>query len=180
MIANLVAGYLGAGGGVATDYESIATANGTGSSGVITFSSIPSTYSHLQIRGMTVTSLNFQNTLVTFNGDTGANYSQHQLVGTGSAASANGLTNQNNMTLGQNGTSTYPSADIMDILDYADTNKYKTVRDLSGVDSNNTGQGLIILRSGSWRNTAAITSITLTLSGGNYNSATSYALYGIK
>ena len=160
-------------------FDSIASASGTGASGVINFSSIPGTYKHLQIRAMTTASANFQNTCVTFNGDTGANYSQHQIVGTGAAVSGAGFANETFMTLGQNGTSVYPGIEIMDILDYANANKYKTVKDLSGTDTNGTGQTLIILRSGSWRNTAAITSITLTLSSGNYNTATRFALYGI-
>jgi len=166
---------------VTSSYYSIATQTvGSGGASSITFASIPSTYTHLQIRCSTLSSSSFSNTLVTFNGDTGANYTYHQLVGNGSSASAYGAASQNNAVLGQQGTTTYPAAEIMDILDYANTNKYKTVRDLSGTDSNNTGQGLIILRSSVWMNTNAITSITLTNGGGNYAQYSSFALYGVK
>ena len=166
---------------VPNSYYSIATQTvGSGGASSITFSSIPSTYTHLQIRVMALSAASFHNTLVQFNGDTGANYTLHQLVGNGSAASAYGTGGQNNFTLGQLGTSTYPGVEIMDILDYANTNKYKTVRDLSGTDSNGTGQTLIILRSGVWMNTSAVTSITLTNDGGSYNQYSSFALYGVK
>jgi hypothetical protein len=67
---------------------------------------------------------------------------------------------------------------ILDILDYKDTNKYKTARSLDGSDAN--GSGEISLRSGSWRNTAAITSITLTPTGTGIAQYSSFALYGIK
>ena len=162
-------------------YASIGTVTvGSGGASSITFSSIPSTYTHLQIRVMALSAANFHNTVVQFNGDTGANYTLHQLVGNGSAASAYGTNGQNNFTLGQLGTSTYPGVEIMDILDYANTNKYKTVRDLSGTDTNGTGQTLIILRSGVWINTNAVTSITLFDEGSSYNQYSSFALYGVK
>ena len=164
-----------------SSYYSIATQTvGSGGASSITFTSIPSTYTHLQIRVTSLSAHNFSNTIVQFNGDTGANYTLHQLVGNGSAASAYGTGGQTNITVGQQGTSTYPGVEIMDILDYANTNKYKTVRDLSGTDSNGTGQTLIILRSGVWMNTSAVTSITLTNDGGSYNQYSSFALYGIR
>jgi len=55
-------------------YESIASASGTGSSGTITFSSIPSTYTHLQIRGIGRNSYPSTQVNVRFNSDTGSNY----------------------------------------------------------------------------------------------------------
>jgi hypothetical protein len=68
---------------------------------------------------------------------------------------------------------------IIDILDYANNNKNKTVRYLGGYDAN--GSGRMVFGSGLWLNTAAITSITL--EGleytSNYNQYSSFALYGI-
>jgi hypothetical protein len=69
-------------------------------------------------------------------------------------------------------------AGIIDILDYADTNKYKTVRALSGTDNN--GSGDIILGSGLYQQTTAITSITLEANGVNWLTNSSFALYGIR
>jgi len=165
------------------DYESIQTFNGTGSSGVITFSSIPSTYKHLQLRLFVKDTGGLSPEIqVTFNSDTASNYSRHRLTGNGTSAAAFGAANTSNIPfIGQVGlptaASTYGVA-IIDILEYKNTNIYKTVRVLSGQDSN--GSGGIDFTSGSWRNTAAISTVTVSLSGSNYTTASSIALYGIK
>lgn len=166
-------------------YESIATAVGTGSSGVITFSVIPGTYKHLQVRAIvrnTSTGTGEQSVLVTANGDTGANYATHRLTGNGSAAGAQSYTSGTaivpyfNSSNG-NAASIY-GVYVWDILDYANTSKNKTFRLLGGSDFN--GSGTVGLISGAWFNTNAITSLTFTSGGGNWTTATQYALYGIK
>ncbi len=165
------------------NYESIATFNGTGSSGTITFSSIASTYKHLQIRLIAKDTGGVSPQIqVTFNSDTASNYSRHRLTGNGTSAAAFGEANTSNIPfLGQVGlptaASTYGVA-IIDILDYSNTNIYKTLRVLSGQDSN--GSGGVDFTSGSWRNTAAISTVTVSLSGSNYTTATQIALYGIR
>jgi hypothetical protein len=68
---------------------------------------------------------------------------------------------------------------VIDILDYANTNKYKTIRSLSGTSYNNNN-GAVGLFSGSWRNTNAITAITLQASAANLAQYSQFALYGIK
>lgn len=179
---NTIAGML-SGGVAATDFESIATANGTGSSGTITFSSIPSTYTHLQIRTFAKTSqVNAYSFLYfTLNGDTTTSYSAHELVGNGSAASASAGTSLASSWMGYcgaaNTTSNYGGI-VTDILDYANTNKYKTIRSLGGLDSN--GAGYVSLDSGLWMKTNAISSISIISGAGNFTTASSFALYGIK
>lgn len=169
---------------VATSFESIATTTvGVGGALSITFSSIPSTYTHLQIRGInkdTGVGSGFQVLGVQFNGDTGSNYSLHRLTGNGTAAAAGAGSNTTTFYTGTtvlNTANTYGGF-ILDILDYANTNKYKTARSLDGSDGN--GSGEISLRSGSWRSTSAITSITLTTTGTLIAQYSSFALYGIK
>jgi hypothetical protein len=166
-------------------YESIATANGTGSSGTITFSVIPSTYKHLQIRGIlknTNGGAYDDPTYMRFNGDTGSNYSYHALYGNGSGAAASAGTSSVYIvsygTPANNFTNIWGGA-VIDILDYADTNKYKTSRWLNGFDSNTT-TGSIDFTSGNWRSTSAITSISFITAGGNWATNTTLALYGIK
>ena len=172
-----------------TSYESIETFTLGSATSSITFTSIPSTYKHLQIRYMArsdqagVDRLGME---VNFNSDTAANYSSHQLFGIGSSASASAYTSSSFI---YTGLSDIPAATasanifgvgIIDILDYADTNKYKTTRTLCGQDQNNTN-GRIFLTSGNWRNTAAITSIRLQPeSASNFTQYSSLALYGIK
>lgn len=168
-------------------YQSIASATGTGSSTTITFSSIPQTYQHLQIRGIvkntfSTTSTGVGNVNITFNGVGGTSYATHTLRGSGTAASAFGDANYSSIypnavaNSHANNTNTV-GAIIIDIHDYASTTKNKTVRNFSGVDYN--GGGLIELNSGVFLSTSAITSITLTTSQ-NWTTQTQYALYGIK
>ena len=162
-------------------YESIATVYGSGGS-TLTFSSIPSTYTHLQIRVMSLTSATAPNAILRFNSDTGSNYTAHQLYGSGSVAGSNipgsGSNPQTSIPVAQLGSSTQPGVGVVDILDYANTNKYKTIRSLSGYDAN--GSGYIILRSGAWMSTSAVTSITLLTDSGNFNTNSVFELYGIR
>lgn len=168
---------------VAGDFQSITTATGTGSSGVITFSSIPATFQHLQIRGFTKSSGGGSNWKVQFNSDTGSNYANHYLQTNGSVVSPGGEINQTGMNFyAATATSTAASvyaAVVMDILDYTSTNKAKTVRTFNGVDTN--GGGNNDFDSGLWFATpAAITSITITLNSGSFTTDSKIALYGIK
>jgi hypothetical protein len=75
-----------------SSFESIATATGTGSSATITFSSIPSTYQHLQIRGIARATSGGETEPIDlrlyFNGLTTGIYSSHALYGNGSSAAA--------------------------------------------------------------------------------------------
>ena len=166
-----------------TDYESIATTTvGAGGSSTITFSSIPATYTHLQIRGIARDGTG-NSISMTLNSDTGANYARHRLTGNGTAAGAVGTASINNMPLfGQSGVGSSAStfaAFVLDLLDYANTNKYKTVRNLSGLDQN--GSGSVEFMSGLWQSTSAVSTITLTNAGAiNFTQYSSFALYGIK
>jgi hypothetical protein len=164
------------------DFESIATVAVTGSNVTsITFSGIAGTYTHLQIRAFLVSGASANN-LFRFNGDTGNNYTWHQIQGNGSSASGVSFTSTSTPPWGLNsGNSSYPMASIIDILDYANTNKYKTVRTLSGNDGTGDGASRVGLYSGVWMNTAAITSIVLINDGGSSIQPNShFALYGIR
>jgi hypothetical protein len=163
------------------DYDSIATVTLGSNGSTITFSSIPSTYRHLQVRG-TLNNTGTDAALVTFNGDSGANYARHRLAGNGSATNASGGGSQNNFYInsyvGFLSTASVFSPMILDILDYKETTKYKTARALSGGENNSSGG--VELNSGLWQNTAAVTSITFTSSTGNWLAGSTLALYGIK
>jgi len=167
-------------------FESIATVTVSGSASSITFSNIPQTYTHLQIRGISRSTASLTFTFVfgdiMFNSDfTGTNYYQHYVQGDGSATAA-----ANNYPLwywaADNAVnSNIYGAAIFDILDYTNTNKKKTVRILGGVDNN--GSGGIDFHSILWNNTAAISSIRLTIPFNDYGvfqNRTTFALYGIK
>jgi hypothetical protein len=175
MIGAITAGLFstGAAAGGGTSYESIATVNvGLLGSSSVSFSSIPSTFKHLQVRAY-LKGTAASNRNLTFNGIT-SGYFQHRLEGSGTAASAGGYTSQSAIAMPI--TSSEWGQVIFDFLDYADTNKNKTVRMLGGYDAN--GSGFIGLTSGSVANTAAITSITI--AGDTWQQYSSFALYGIK
>ena len=169
----------GAGGVAAGDYESIATTTvGAGGTTSISFTSIPQTYTHLQLRYFGGNNASPGGSgFVSFNGDTtSSNYYDHLLYGNGtsaaSAADANGRYLPYNL-----GDVNKWGVNITDILDYTNTNKYTVARSLGGYDAN--GSGYILFVSNLWKNTAAITSITIETSQ-SFVQYSSFALYGIK
>jgi hypothetical protein len=173
-------GYRSFAAAAAPAFESIATASGSGVS-TITFSSIPSTYNHLQIRIFGQAASSGGVVRMRFNGDTGSNYTAHYLTGYGSSVGAGGNVSLNNMyTYGYSSNVNSFFSNIVDIVDYASTTKYKTSRMLGGYDSNGTNSQEINLFSHLWLNTNAITSITIYGDGGNFSSSTVFSLYGIK
>lgn len=175
----------GAGGGGATDFQLISTQVLTGSSASITFSSIPSTFRHLQVR-MTLKDSNAGATMgkayYTYNGDTGANYAWHYLEGNGSGMGS-GWSNTYANSIYSVATTLFTasahSAHIMEIADYSQTTKYKTTRILGGAAPSIYGAQSVSLTSGLWMNTAAITSLTIgAQSGQNFVSGCRFSLYG--
>ena len=171
---------------ITSSYESIASATGTGSSGTITFSTVPSGFKHLQIRGIgrsTRANVN-SNMYVGFNGDTTtANYYGHYLNGDGSSAGAGAKIGTQTINAawltGSTAAADTYTAFVIDILDYGSTTKNKTLRSLQGYDLN--GSGVIVLNSGVWFNSStAISSIEITDPLGNFTSLTKIALYGVK
>jgi hypothetical protein len=196
MIGAITAGLFSVGTPASTNsYESIATVTLGSNASSISFSGIPSGYKHLQIRAMAVNTAGTNGQYAQArvgNGsvDSGTNYSDHYLRGNGTSANAgNAVSASYFRAFGHTGGTTSnarPTSLIMDILDYADTNKNKTFRTLNGADDNNTGvaSGEIALTSGLWRSTAAINIITIFAfsqgSASNFGVNSSFALYGIK
>lgn len=173
----------GAGGGAAFELISTSLLSTTTSS--VTFSSLPAAYKHLQIRITgRFTAAAFQNTVtLRFNSDSGVNYSSHYLRANGSAASSAAAANANQITAGympsaNETASTYGSM-IIDLLDFNNTNKNKTIRALSGRTFGTSAW--IDLYSGYWASTSAITSILVSdlIGSASFASGTRISLYGI-
>jgi hypothetical protein len=169
-----------------TAYESIATVTvGSGGLTNVDFTSIPSTYTHLQIRG-TTRSANASNTIdirCRFNSESATNYDTHWLYGNGSSAVVDTAITTNKIesvgiTSGASAGVNIFGVFVIDILDYTNVNKNKTVRTLTGHDNN--GSGTVGLISGLWRNTLAINSIRLFYAVGDFAEYSQVALYGIK
>ena len=178
-------------------FESIATGNGAGTATMV-FSDIPQTFTHLQLR--TVVRCNVSNygfggfTVKVGNGtaDSGANYSYHRFFssGDGSIGADGGSGFTSPYWTANNSLANNYAIGIIDILDYRNVNKYKTVRVLTGMDNNDSGatnysnspRAAMEYSSGNWRSNSAINIITLTVGGiGTYIETNSkFALYGIK
>jgi hypothetical protein len=185
--ASQISGHLFAPSGA---YDSIATVTvGSGGSSSVSFTSIPSTYTHLQLRILgrgNRTSYDTESFVLRANSDSGANYATHQLVAVASSVLASGSASTTGASIGR-----FPSNSItanvfgvavVDILDYANTNKYKTIRNLGGIEDNDvSGLAELGVYSSLWMNTSAISSLTFTSGGGTLiTQYSSFALYGIK
>ena len=173
-------------------YESIATVDvGVGGAALITFADIPTGYKHLQVRCFAQTdraTYAIDEGILRLNSDTGSNYSYHRVNGTGAAAEAAAATSASSIVMGARWFGATPGSNfgvtIVDILEYANANIYKTVRMLGGSDCNGIIAGFggsVGLASGSWRSTSAVTTINIAPSNGTlFNQYSSFALYGIK
>lgn len=172
-------------------YDALSSVTLSTTTASITFSGIPNGYSHLQIRALTRDNRGaeflYNTYLMQFNGDTGSNYSSHALYGQSVSGSSPvvdqfGNSSQTRIityaTPVNIATSEIFGSQIIDILDYADADKYKTTRLLGGVDEN--GSGLIGFMSGAWYKKDPINSITLTGNGASFVANSEFSLYGVK
>lgn len=175
-----------------TAYESIASITASGGETTLTFSSIPSTYQALQIRGIyrdsrTASSGGQLSLILRFNNDTtDANYAAHTLQGNGATASASGSTSYpyigTGVSTGPSSQTTTYGVNIIDIQDYASTTRNKTIRCFSGSNQNSTvdSEQVIKLESMLWQSTSAINEIDINCLYVSFAAGTTFALYGIK
>lgn len=165
--------------------EPIVTTLLTTSTATVTFSAIPQGYKHLQIRWLARDNYasDASDAIIRFNSDSSSSYTWHQIVGDGSSATSYASTSQTSMRAGivagsTAGTNVF-AVTVLDLLDYANTFKNKTVRNLAGYDKNGAGQ--VALNSGSWMNTGAITQIDISPRvGTTFSQYSRFSLYGIR
>jgi len=177
-------GILAASGGVASAMELISTQSLSSAAATVTFSSIPQTYRHLQIRAVNkldTSDLDIVNvSLMSINGNS-TSFSHHIIFGDGSgvgSAGFNGFPYIYNLPTNNNGANTF-AAQVIDILDYRSTTKNKPIRMLNGHAS--TFNRFTSLGGMAFLSTAAITSISFTGgSGYNWKAGSRFSLYGIK
>lgn len=159
---------------MARTYEPIASQTLGSAAASVTLSSLPGTYTDLRV--VVIGSSASGNGLeIRFNGDSGSNYSWTNLSGDGSSAASSRSSSQ---TLARVGSITTggPHYALFDVMSYANTNVYKTYLSAAGRDQNAVYRFV-----GLWRDTSAITSLTvLTTTGVNLSSGLSVSLYGIK
>ena len=169
--------------------EAIATTYLEADAASVTFSSIPQTYEHLQLRVSSHDSYDASYDILyaRFNSDSGTNYGYHKMEGYATSTNAGGNTGQTYVWLGAAEgsygatlTTTYGGL-IVDILDYANTNKNTTTQSISGVvDPRPTN--VVMFSSGLWDDTSAVTQIDLygiLSAGGGFVRGTTFTLYGL-
>ena len=171
------------GGGAAGAYELISTTVLSTATASVSFSSIPSTYKHLQIRvaARADNSAEYGALYLRCNGVSTASYSYHELYGTGSGVTSTGNSASTDYPIGWNAGANAPtgtfSSSVVDILDYASTTKNKTMRTLNGMRSSSWYR--VYLTSGLFINTSALSSISIT-GNGNFVTGSRFSLYGVK
>jgi hypothetical protein len=150
-------------------YEKIATTTLGSASNTVTFSSIPATYTDLIVQGSLSPVSSVATSFVRFNGDTGNNYSTTFLENAASTRTTNapsaffsytGATNQQAYTI--------------QIQNYSNATTYKTFLARAGDKAT-----AVYATVGLWRNTNAITSVTV-LGDINFAIGSTFTLYGIK
>jgi hypothetical protein len=157
-------------------YEPIATVNGTGSSGTINFTSIAGTYTDLIVI-CNFTNVSVANVYMTFNSDSGSNYSRTWLTGDGSTASSGRGTVpylNNNATI-----SSTPASTIINIMNYANTTTYKTSLVRHSLASGEALAEVILYRGSTGSSTGAITSVQI-IGTTSFTTTSTFTLYGVK
>ena len=174
-----------------SSFYSIATVTAAGGETSLSFTSIPSTYKSLQIRYIskcTRTGGSSDDLKINYNSDTSANYTRHILYGDAVNVVASGVTGASYIGIANGTADTYSgltndfAAGIIDIIDYANTSKNKTLRAFTGNDLNGLS-GLspyLGFTSGLWLSTSAITSIVIASTSPIFAAGSTFALYGVK
>lgn len=160
---------------------------GSGGVNQVTFNDIPQTYKHLQIR-MFARSNRASNpndsVVLYFNNDINqSNYTYHDFGGDGAGIYQYGTAAPSlcavQMSAADSINSNIFGIAIADILDYSNTNKFKTIRGVGGVDGN--GSGRVAAMSSAWISTIEINSIKITPQvGTSFYQYSRFSLYGIK
>lgn len=147
-----------------------------------TFTNIPSNFKHLQLRMVAADDRGtaYSGNSVFLNNDTAANYSYHSFGWQPSSAQYYGQANYNGLEV--TGVGSSPGARfataVIDILDYASTSKYKTIK---ATDSQLISTYAFVgFQSALWRSTDAVTSLKFQNAASNFRTGSHVALYGIK
>ena len=158
-----------------TTYSTIATTTLGSATPSYTFSSIPQTYTALVLIGVNATT-STTTIFMRFNSDSGNNYSYTQMWGpNGSVPYTERQSNVNHINLHSSTATIGDSMFTADIMNYSGTSMNKTVL-VKARDGQNSRR---YIDAEVWRNTSAITSITLLADVNNMAAGTTLTLYGI-
>jgi len=162
-------------------YDLIATTTLAAATPSVVFGSLPQTYRDLKIVFSALGTSNDASVEMRFNGDSGSNYTQIYMLATnGGASSGTYSPTLHYFYIGQGlSTSSIYNPATVDLMDYSATDKHKTSLIRANGRQNDTNMSVSAM-AGRWANTAAITSVTFTLTGGNFAAGTTVNLYGVK
>jgi hypothetical protein len=152
-------------------YTKIATQTMATATNIVTFSSIPSTYTDLVfvVNGNTDSGRNFH---LSINSTGGSSYAFTALTGDGSSASSSQLSNESVLRMAALWAAR--GNIVFNFFNYSNTTTYKTIisRTSNAANQSNASVGL-------WRNTAAINRLDCQLSANDFYAGTTFNLYGI-
>ena len=164
--------------------EAIATTYLEADAATVTFSGIPATYEHLQLRfSAREDATGADGALgLRFNG-VGSGYTYHRMSGSSSTASAGSSISQSAIWLYWCTSGAYKATNyagtVVDILDYGNGSKNTTIQSTMGLAAS-TGTPRVVSLSGMWDDVAAVTSITLIVGfGSNIVRGSEFTLYGL-
>ncbi len=158
-------------------FDAIATYTAASTPSTITFSSIPQTYKHLQIRAVLRNTGASNYATISINS---GSVRQNWFSSTAGTVSVT-MTTSSDIVLSNISTAptTYYGGNILDIEDYASTTRNKSVRNIGGFQTTQTTTGGVFAFASLLSvNTGAVTSITLTPGAGNFAQYSSATLYG--
>jgi hypothetical protein len=162
------------------DFKLISTQVLTANTLNVTFSSIPQTYKHLQLRALGKSPTTRDDIFVKTN--VSGTYYTHALFGTGSSTSSTyrGASTSGFRLSDGGAQSTIANAFsgiIIDILDYTNTTKNKTMQAFYGRAET---ENIICLASGFVADTSAVTSLNIELTTNGFVTGSRFSLYGIR
>jgi hypothetical protein len=164
-------------------YEPIATYTVPSAGSGYTFTSIPSTYTDLVlvVTSRSTSGGTSDGLALRFNSDTAANYSATILRGDGTSALSSRNSSDTFYRIASYGQTASGSAAntfstvVIHIMNYANTTTNKTAITRANVASDGTAAVV-----GLWRQTSAITSVSVLGYSGNIDTGSTFTLYGIK
>lgn len=164
------------------DFYSIQSQVLGSTTGTVSFTSIPSTYTHLHLRTWASSSTQNADIFVQFNSDaSSSNYDNIYWGSNGSNTPGGATTALTGVYYGLNATeSGYPWVGVMDIQDYKNTSNFKNCINNSGSDRNNVSTGTLYHHGSVWKNTAAINRIDIIANAATFAVGSMFALYGWK
>ena len=162
-------------------YTPITTTTLGSAAATVTFSIISGAYTDLVLVTNLKTTTTSQEVTVKINNDTGSNYSLTNLRGDGSTAASLRRSSQTvgNISKEISPNTAFEFVSVSTFMNYSNATTYKTwlSRNNRASASNAPGTEALV---GLWRSTSAITELVIGLTGGNFDTGSTFTLYGIK